>query len=271
MARPTLLCVHAHPDDEALFTAGVTSHYGERGVRNVLVTCTTGQLGLDDRGRAGDDPDHDAATTRATRAAELMRAGALVGVERQITLGFEDSGMRGWATNEAPGAFVNADLEATARLVADVIDQEGAAVVVTYDESGFYGHPDHVMAHRVTRRAVELSTRAQRLFYPVVPRRVLTTFVSLARSRAVTLPAWIEDAVTDTDDEAVTCVMDVARFSARKQAAIATHASQVDNADLVDMDAELFALLFGTEYYRLGWRRDPTSLACVEDLFGGLR
>jgi len=68
MTSPTLLCVHAHPDDESLFTAGITSHYAERGVRNVLVTCTMGQLGIDDHGRAGADPGHDAAVTRATRA-----------------------------------------------------------------------------------------------------------------------------------------------------------------------------------------------------------
>jgi LmbE family N-acetylglucosaminyl deacetylase len=270
MTSPTLLCVHAHPDDESLFTAGITSHYAERGVRNVLITCTMGQLGIDDHGRAGADPDHDAAVTRATRAGELMRAGELVGYERQLTLGFKDSGMMGWLTNQDPDAFMNADVEATARIIADVIDQENSSVVVTYDDNGFYGHPDHVMAHIVTRRAVEMSTRAQRLFYPVVPRSVLGSFVAQARAQGVFLPAWVENAVADFPDDAVTSVMDVSRFSARKQQAIATHSSQTDNADLVTMDAELFALIFGTEYYQLGWRRDKSSLACVEDLFGGL-
>jgi LmbE family N-acetylglucosaminyl deacetylase len=270
MTSPTLLCVHAHPDDESLFTAGITSHYAERGVRNVLVTCTTGQLGIDGHGRAGADPDHDAAVTRATRAAELMRAGELVGFERQLTLGFKDSGMMGWLTNQDPDAFMNADVEATARIIADVIDQENASVVVTYDDNGFYGHPDHVMAHIVTRRAVELSTSAQRLFYPVVPRSVLSSFVTQAREQGVFLPAWVENAVADIPDELVASVMDVSRFSALKQRAIATNASQTDNADLVTMDADLFALIFGTEYYQLGWRRDESSLACVEDLFGGL-
>lgn len=266
----TLLCVHAHPDDESLFTAGATSHYAERGVRNVLVTCTLGQLGIDDQGRAGDDPGHDPATTRATRAAELARAGALVGFARQLTLGYRDSGMAGWAANADPDAFVNADVETTARVIADVIDQENAAVVVTYDENGFYGHPDHVMANVVTRRAVQLSTSAQRLFYPVVPRGVLGAFVTRALARGVALPAWVHDAVADIPDDAVACVMDVSRFSTLKQRAIATHASQTDNADLVSMDGELFAMIFGTEYYQLGWRRDDSSLACVEDFFGGL-
>ncbi|HEY5303886.1 MAG TPA: PIG-L family deacetylase [Acidimicrobiales bacterium] len=270
MVSGPLLCVHAHPDDEALFTAGITSHYAELGVRNVLVTCTLGQLGIDDHGRAGADPGHDALVTRATRAGELQRAANLVGYARQISLGFLDSGMRGWSSNEDRDAFVNVEVEASARVLAGIIDQERATVVVTYDENGFYGHPDHVMANVVTRRAVELSASAQRLFYPVVPRAVLTSFVAQARERNVFLPAWIEDAVTDIADDAVQCVMDVSRFAARKQEAIATHASQSDNADLVTMAPEMFSLLFGTEYYQLGWRRDISSLACVEDLFGGL-
>jgi len=270
MRPPTLLCVHAHPDDEALFTAGVTSHYAERGVRNVLITCTLGQLGIDDQGRAGADLGHDDQVTAATRAGELQRAGALVGFSRQLTLGFKDSGMVGWAANGDPDAFMNVDVEATAQVIADVIDAENATVVITYDENGFYGHPDHVMANTVTRRAVQLSRCAQRLFYPVVPRGVLGTFVTRAREQDVFLPAWVTDAVADIADDSVASVMDVSRFSQRKQRAIATHASQTDNADLVDMDPALFALLFGTEYYQLGWRRDESSLACAEDLFGGL-
>jgi LmbE family N-acetylglucosaminyl deacetylase len=199
-----------------------------------------------------------------------MRAGELVGFDRQLTLGFKDSGMKGWLANEDSDAFMNADIELTARIVADVIDQENASVVVTYDENGFYGHPDHVMANTVTRRAVHLSRCAQRLFYPVVPRSVLGSFVTRAREQRIFLPAWVQNAVADIPDDSVATVMDVSRFAGLKQRAIATHASQSDNADLVSMDSELFALLFGTEYYQLGWRRDNSSLACAEDLFGGL-
>ena len=71
---PTLVCVHAHPDDEALFTAGISSHYGALGYQVVLVTCTNGALGLDQVGRPGSDPRHDSETTVATRAGELQRA-----------------------------------------------------------------------------------------------------------------------------------------------------------------------------------------------------
>ncbi len=78
-SRPTLLCVHAHPDDEALFTAGITMHYAELGYRVVLVPCTNGQLGLDEGARQGSDPEHDAALTRSVLAGELQRAASLEG------------------------------------------------------------------------------------------------------------------------------------------------------------------------------------------------
>ena len=85
--RPTLVCVHAHPDDEALFNGGVSSHYADRGYHVVLVTCTDGRYGLDPAGRAGDDPDHDVPATLRASASELATASALVGFERVVQLG----------------------------------------------------------------------------------------------------------------------------------------------------------------------------------------
>ena len=102
----TLVCVHAHPDDEALFTAGISSHYASLGYRVILVTCTNGQLGLDDRARPGSDPAHDALVTKSTRAGELQLAAAAIGFSRVITLGYDDSGMKGWSQNDAPDAFM---------------------------------------------------------------------------------------------------------------------------------------------------------------------
>ena len=271
MTDRTLLCVHAHPDDESLFTGGTSALYAARGVRTVLVTCTRGQLGFDDQGREGSHRAHDAVVTAATRARELAEAATVLGFDRQVTLGFKDSGMAGWASNDDPDAFVNADLEASARALAALIDEEDAQVVLTYDEHGFYGHPDHVAAHRVTRRAVELSARARRLFYPVVPRGVLEQFIARARESGVYLPPWILEAVAETPDDAVAAVIDVTATAAIKHRAIAAHASQLDNADLVAMDEQSFALLFGREYYRLGWERRTSSLACGDDLFKGLQ
>jgi LmbE family N-acetylglucosaminyl deacetylase len=268
-ASSTLVCVHAHPDDEALFTAGITSHYAELGFEVVLVTCTDGGQGLDQNGRPGSDPRHDRLATLRQRASELQRAASHVGYTRVVNLGYEDSGMTGWPQNENPQAFLSADVEAVARTLAALFDEVGADVVVTYDERGFYGHPDHVMANRVSRRAVELSGSTQRLYYPVVPRGVLRRFTRDAVAQGVNLPAWIIEATPDTPDELVACVMDVTGYANLKQEAIAMHGSQIDNADLVTMSAELFTLLFGTEYYQRAWSRSLVE-GDRNDLFGGM-
>lgn len=269
MTLPTLLAVHAHPDDESLFTAGATSLYHERGHRVVLVTCTYGQLGIDGAGRGGAVPGHDALGTRATRAQELHYAGDLVGFDRQISLGYLDSGMRSWPSIADPHAFANADVESVARIIAAIIDEEQVAVVLTYDDFGFYGHPDHIAAHHGTRRAVELSASAQRLFYPIMPGALMTTFQERAAREGVFMPAWVTDAGMKWNADDVDTTIDALPFAPRKQRAIDLHHSQSDNADLVTMPSDMFSLLLGTEYYHLGWQRtdapvDPT------DFFGGL-
>ena len=267
--RPTLLCVHAHPDDEALFTAGISLHYRALGHRVVLITCTNGRLGLDANGHPGSHPKHDEEQTIATRSAELQRAARHAGFHRVIALGYDDSGMVGWSQNGEENSFMNADVDSVASVLADIIDEVHATVVVTYDENGFYGHPDHIMANRVTRRAIEMSTSAQRLYYPVVPQGVLATFTNNATHDGVYLPAWVHDAVPGTPDELVACVMDVSSYAKEKQETIAMHASQIDNADLVTMAPELFSMLFGTEYYQRAWSRTRAT-GDEHDLFGGL-
>ena len=266
---PTLVCVHAHPDDEAFFGAGATAHYAELGHRVVLITCTYGQLGIDLAGRPGNEALHDSLETKSVRAGELQRAAALLGFSRVVTLGFEDSGMKGWPENDHPNAFMNVDVDAVARTIASIFDEEEAAVVVTYDENGFYGHPDHIQANVVTRRAINFSSSVARLYYPVVPRGVITRFVAGAKDLDLSMPAWVLDAGTNIPDELVATTMDVGAYARLKQEAMATHASQIDNGDLVRMNEELFTLLFGTEYYQRAWSRHEATDDDA-DLFGGL-
>lgn len=269
MTTKTLVCVHAHPDDEALFTAGLSAHYAAAGYRVVLITCTDGQLGIDQAGRPGAHPDHDDEWTRTTRARELDDAAALVGFSTVHRLGYDDSGMVGWSQNSAPNAFCAQDPDVVAARLAAMLVELDATVVVTYDETGFYGHPDHVMANDVVRRAVALTPSIDRLFYCVVPASVLDAFERDAASDNLSLPAWVTAAGRHVRDEDVDVTLDVSAFAAAKQAAIAAHASQIDNADLVTMDARLFAWLFGTEYYRCVVQRDGALLSS-SDLFGGL-
>ncbi len=268
-SRGTLLFVHAHPDDEALFTAGTSLHYAAEGYRVVLVTCTNGRLGIDDQWLGGDDPSHHSDWVRRTRASELVASTQLIGVDRTVNLGYDDSGLPGWPQNVERTSFVNANVEAAARVLAAIMDEENARVIVTYDENGYYGHPDHIRANVVTRRAMELSTSAERLFYPVTPRSVLDEFIPAATERKVFLPLWVNDAGDGYADEHVDVTIDARRDAAVKQASIRAHASQVDNADLTSMDADLFEMLFGKEFYVLAYEKNGMRVR-GDDLFAGL-
>src|SRR5919202_6707939 len=149
----TLMAVHAHPDDECFGTGGVLIKYAEEGVRTALVTATRGEEG------EIHDPDltEEEARPRLAeiREEELRRATALLRVGVQEFLGYRDSGMMGTPANEHPESFNKADLdEATGRLVR-LIRTYRPQVLVTYNEDGGYGHPDHLQCHRITARAFD--------------------------------------------------------------------------------------------------------------------
>lgn len=149
----TLMVVHAHPDDECLGTGGTLAKYSAEGVRTVLVTATLGEEG------EIHDPDLDEATARPVlaeiRRRELAHATAILGIGAQELLGYRDSGMAGTPANDRPENFHHADLdEACCRLVA-LIRKHRPQVVVTYNEDGGYGHPDHVQCHRITTLAFD--------------------------------------------------------------------------------------------------------------------
>src|SRR5215210_7359378 len=146
----TLMAVHAHPDDEVLSGGGALARYAAEGQRVALVTCTDGAVGeIVDAALATPE------TLAEVRAEELRAACAILGVTAQHFLGYGDSGMMGTPENDNPRCFWRADLdEATGRLVA-LIRQHRPQVLLTYDANGFYGHPDHIQAHRVTAAAFD--------------------------------------------------------------------------------------------------------------------
>lgn len=165
-ARPryTLLAVHAHPDDEASGTGGLLRLAALQGHTTVLVTCTNGNLGDVKDPRLRLDPRHNLADRRRlaeVRHAELQRAAAILGVTHLYPLGYDDSGMQGWDTNTAPHAFAQADVDTVAARLVQIIRRHRPDVVVTYDEQGGYGHPDHIMTHRVTMAALEAAATAR--------------------------------------------------------------------------------------------------------------
>lgn len=267
----TMLCVHAHPDDEALFTAGVQALYARRGVRQVLVTCTNGALGFDEAGRGSQDEGFEGGDVIATRAAELAASAEILGVDRLEMLGFGDSGMAGWAANHHPDAFVQQPLDTAADVLAAIIREERPQVVVTYDAEGFYGHPDHIRAHEVTVAAIERTGDiVKRLYTIALAKSALAAFIELAAASGMDLPDWIaQELIVGTEDEFVQTAIDCTEVVDLKHRALAAHATQTDNADLVAMDDELFNVIFGTETFVRLIDRTGSPLP-EDDLFQGI-
>jgi LmbE family N-acetylglucosaminyl deacetylase len=162
IAPPTLLVVHAHPDDECLGTGGTLARYSGEGVNTVLVTATRGEEG------EIHDPNLTEEEARPRlgeiRTEELRRAVAHLGLSTLEFLGYRDSGMMGTPSNEHPDNFHNANFdEAVGRLVA-LIRKHRPQVMITYNEDGGYGHPDHLQCHKVTVAAYEAAADPAR--YP---------------------------------------------------------------------------------------------------------
>src|SRR5690348_17962879 len=135
------MAVHAHPDDEAISTGGVLARYSAEGFRTVLVTCTDGGCGDGPGGVKPGEPGHDHDTVVALRQAELDASCQILGVSHLELLGYPDSGMMGWESNDAPGSFWRTPVDEAAAKLAALFERYQPYVVVTYDENGFYGHP----------------------------------------------------------------------------------------------------------------------------------
>ncbi|MET9849566.1 N-acetyl-1-D-myo-inositol-2-amino-2-deoxy-alpha-D-glucopyranoside deacetylase [Streptomyces ossamyceticus] len=288
-----LLLVHAHPDDESINNGATMAKYAAEGARVTLVTCTLGEEGeVIPPHLAHLAPDRDDALG-PYRVGELAEAMKELGVTDHRFLGgpgrYRDSGMMGVEQNERPGAFWSADVdEAAAHLVA-VVREVRPQVLVTYDPNGGYGHPDHIQAHRVGMRAVDLaadpgfrpdlgaSWEIDKVYWNRVPRAVIVEgFARLRRDLAEPgrLPFERAADVTDVpgvvDDHVVTTEIDGTGFAAAKAAAMRAHATQIEVAEpYFVLSNELAQPLFTTEYYELvrGGREGGSR---ESDLFEGI-
>jgi LmbE family N-acetylglucosaminyl deacetylase len=273
MADPvlTLMAVHAHPDDEALGTGGVLARYSDEGVRTVLVTCTNGELGDAPGGIKPGDPAHDESIVVPLRRLELEASCRALGVSDLELLGYHDSGMEGWPQNDAPGSFWHTPVAEGGHRLAVLMEKYRPQVVVTYDENGFYGHPDHIQANRITRAAIAECHIPKKLYYTAVPRSAIRGMGDLLAQAGIERPAEIEDNPDfGTPDELITTAVDCTAVADRKFASLAAHASQSDNIFFLRMGEELFATIMGSEsFVRV---QDSTEAPIPEDdLFAGLR
>src|SRR3954451_17999697 len=148
----TLVCFHAHPDDECIATAGVMAKAAKDGHRVVLVVATKGE-----NGEVPDGYLDQGEELWERRVKETHASAEILGVARVEFLGYTDSGMIGTPENDLPGSFWTADVEEAAARLARILRDERADVLTIYDDHGNYGHPDHIQVHRVGVRAAELA------------------------------------------------------------------------------------------------------------------
>ncbi len=179
-----LLLVHAHPDDESIGTGATMAKYAAEGAHVSLVTCTLGELGEvipPELAHLAWDADGGLGEYRI---GELAAACKALGVTDHRFLGgagrWRDSGMMGTPSNDWPGCFWRADVDEAARELLTIIEEVQPQVMVSYDANGFYGHPDHIQAHRVAWRAFELADGLVSKFYATaVPKSVLAHAMAL--------------------------------------------------------------------------------------------
>jgi N-acetyl-1-D-myo-inositol-2-amino-2-deoxy-alpha-D-glucopyranoside deacetylase len=194
-----LLLVHAHPDDESIGTGATMAKYAASGAGVTLVTCTLGELGeIIPPELQHLSPDE----LGQYRIGELDAACAALGVADHRFLSgagrYRDSGMMGTEGNQDPRCFWQADVDEAAAALLEIIREVNPQVIVTYDANGFYGHPDHIQAHRVAWRAFQLE-EGNRLFY----------------------------ATADSESSVVTTRVDATGYLEAKLAAMRAHATQI--------------------------------------------
>jgi LmbE family N-acetylglucosaminyl deacetylase len=282
----TLMAVHAHPDDEASSTGGVLARYSAEGVRTVVVTCTNGEYGDGPGGVKPGADGHDPVSVAKTRMVELDRAIEALGVTHLEKLGYHDSGMREWEYKDQEHAFWNVPVADGASRLIELFDRYEPQVVVTYDENGGYGHPDHIQAHRITMAALEKHPIPAKAYLTARRRRDFAQIRELMAAQGIEMPAAATPAPparpVDPEREAeraaelerrearITTEIDVRDFADRKHAALAAHGSQLDNSWWLRFPPEAVALLFANETFIRA--HDTTGAPTPEtDLFAGLR
>jgi len=269
----TLMTVHAHPDDEATGTGGVLAKAAAEGIRTVLVTCTDGRCGDGPDGVKPGEPRHDPAAVVEMRRQELEQSCAVLNVSHLELLGYADSGMMGWATNDAPGAFWTTPVDEAAARLAELIRRYQPDVIVTYDENGFYGHPDHIQAHRITMAAVAATRVAAKVYWTTAPRSGMQEFAEIMRELGADWDEPEEGSELPElglPDEQITTWVDTREFGGQKYDALAAHASQGENIFFLKMGRERFTELMGWETFVRVYDRTDAPLP-EDDLFAGLR
>ncbi len=253
--------------------------YAAEGVLVTLVTCTLGEEGEILVPELADLASSDQDLLGQHRIGELAAACAALGVADHRFLGgagrWRDSGMMGTPQNDRPDCFWQADASAAVDALVDILREVQPQVVVTYDEKGGYGHPDHIQAHRVTRAAIERTAgepwAVRKQYETAFPKSVLQAGIDLLKASGGTNffgADSADDLSFGNPDEDVTTEIDARAHLDAKVAAMRAHATQIE------VDGPFFALsnnvgqqAMGVEHFILAGAADGTR---ESDLFDGI-
>ena len=277
-----MLLVHAHPDDETINNGATMAMYAALGAEVTLITCTRGEEGevlIPELAHLAANQSDALGPHREIELADAMRA---LGVRDHRFLGteslkFRDSGMMGTQPNNRPDVFWQAQVDSAADLLVTVIDEIKPHVLITYDEFGGYGHPDHIQAHRVAMRASEKSEwQIPKIYWNVMPKSVIQSGID-AMKKVGSDFMGVESADElpfAKDDSFVHALIDGNKYVDKKMDAMRAHATQIS------VDGPFFALsdnvglqIWGNEYYTLvrGAKAEPIDEQGREtDLFAGI-
>ena len=285
MSDLTFLAVHAHPDDEASSSGGLYRLLADQGVRTILVTCTNGECGDAADGAKPDADHHDGDEVAKIRAVELDNAVKILGISRLIRLGYRDSGMKGWPQNDDPESFWSTPVEVAAATLAEILMEERPQVIMTYNEIGFYGHPDHIQAHRITLAALEMIDYEPTLYFNAAPDSVLAQWrlrweqEERERREADEAKGIVRTPEADDDDDElemgtpddqIDALIDISDVNGAKFDALEAHTSQIADSFWMKMGREKYMKTMDKEWFvRV---TNPMNLeGCVDDIFAGYR
>lgn len=278
------MLVHAHPDDEVINNGITMAHYAAQGHHVTLVTCTRGEEGE----VLVPDLEHLASNQEDRlgehREVELADAMSILGITDFRFLGaptrkYRDSGMMGTPPNEREDSFWKADVESASFDLAQVMLEVRPHVLITYDEFGGYGHPDHIKAHQIAMRAAELirpTWSIQKIYWNTIPISIIEQGVEALKGSETQFFGVdkAEDFPFAKPDSMVTSVVSNEAVLEKKMAAMRAHATQIT------VDGPFFALsnnlgvkVWGQEFYTLvhGEKSGPFDSNGRElDLFAGV-
>lgn len=263
MATGGLLAIFAHPDDETFGVGGTMARYADNGVPVTMVCATRGEVGEIAKGSPA-TPE----TLGKYREQELRDAMAILGVTDVRFLDFRDSGMKGTDDNKNPRALMNAPADAVVAELVRIIRERRPDVVVTWDESGGYGHPDHVATHHHATAAFHAAADSAQypdagpawdgasLFYTAIPMEEFGRLMEEMRKQGMEVPDFGEDSeIANLPRVPTNCTIDVSALYDRKMRAMLAHSSQITPDDpIMAMPDNIKRQFFGREYFH---RADP--------------